>query len=188
MKYSLCIMLFLAVSCGTTQIKEKILKQENQQESIDNKQKASINFDGPTPDHIVITSSGNGPINVNTIPKQKTTLSEKQNTSFSGDSTSAFSVDYWVESTPSWVKLLILFAWIIIVWSIWIFIKTSVTGKVLDAQVGAGLETVGGMIAIAKDKLMVNDNNTPEHIVYTAQLRLLQEEQARLLAKQKPVK
>ena len=176
------LIIFLSGCATITDKTESLKKTQTIELKSASTDKGSNSYSGDPVDHIVVTASGNGSVNLTVGDKGKVSKGEKRDTSDKEELKDSFSVDYYLRSIPvmGWAFLGLVFIGIII--AIWVFLKTTMAGKALDGAISKGLELTEMGVNRVMEKLSEANKGTDLHTDLLNELARLRKQEAELKA------
>lgn len=189
-KYYIAFFIMLLTGCGTmTQVEETLKKTETVNRELQTDDRGKNSYSGDPLDNISPVASGNSTIIITVGEKKKPVIKNEQRDTQQNESLeSSFSLDYYIKSIPllGWIIILMVIIGLII--TIWIFLKTTMTGKALDASIASGLKVVNLNIDALTKKLVNTDPKTSFFQDLQQQLHDLQQQKAKFLSKQRGIR
>lgn len=140
MKLLVAIVSLSLMGCGSfTQKTERLIQDSKTEATLQTTDKGNNSYSGDPVDHIVVTASGNGVINLAVGDKGKVNKNEKRDTATDEEISSSFSVDYYIKQIPTagWALIIFLLIVAVIVYIIWT--KTTMAGRAFDGATSEGL-------------------------------------------------
>lgn len=182
------ILAVLLCGCsGLTQKTESLKKTETSEIKLQSMDTGKNSYSGDPVDNVAVSASGNSTINLTITPPEKKKISknEQRSTTIDEEASSSFSVDYYLRSVPltGWILILVL----VVVLAVcgYIYLKTTIAGKALDASVGSGLKLTRKAIDRVRDKLAQADKGTDMHTEMLEELAKLRKQEGDFLLKKK---
>ena len=160
MKWLLIILLFIGVGCGPSRLLTQFKKDTKVKTGKKSASEATaegefrIRYPEAPQTQISPVVSGNSVVNVSLSgPRGFIDANKSEKRAATDKSSSKFSFDELIESTPTWLKLLILIAIIFLIRVYIVFVKSTMAGKALDAGLSMGIGVLGRGISNISKKL-----------------------------------